>query len=98
MNLEILKVFGRVAGLAGLALGVQKTWIAKNNEGDGTRPENDSYHARREKSKGLNACESRERIEVTMSATNVRPFRVCVRLWGRQSDCGRQTQTVPFER
>jgi hypothetical protein len=54
--------------------GDQKAWIAKNDEGDGARPENDTCRPQRGKSKGLNDCEGRERIAVSMAATNGRPF------------------------
>jgi hypothetical protein len=36
--------------------------------------ENDSCRSQRKKSKGLNACEGRERVAVTIAAINGRPF------------------------
>jgi hypothetical protein len=65
---------GRVAANESLKAENQKAWITKNHEGDGSRPENDSCRSQRQKSKGLNACEGRERIAVTMAATTGRPF------------------------
>jgi hypothetical protein len=60
---------GRVAANESLKAENQKAWITKNNEGDGSRPENDSCRAQREKRKGLNACEGRSGVAAAAGLT-----------------------------